>query len=350
MSRLSCVLTIALSVTALAACSPAKQAAPNAGTGTGEINLYTARHYDADLQLYAAFTKATGIKVNRLEMQPDQLIERTKAEGEASPADVILMADAGALWRAEAAGLFQPLTTPTLAARIPAALRDPKGQWWGFSRRARVIAYDKAAVRPEEVAHYDQIAGPRFKGKVCVRSSDNVYNLSLMAALIEHWGEPKASNWAKGVVANMARAPQGGDIDQIRAVEAGACQVALTNTYYYLRLAASPDAADKAAAARVGLSFPEQDGVGTHVNISGGGLAAHAPNKAAAIKFLEFLASDEAQAIFAGANHEYPAVEGLPSPPDVAAYSNFKSDPMAVSIYGQRQAQAQGVYDQAGWR
>jgi iron(III) transport system substrate-binding protein len=200
------------------------------------------------------------------------------------------------------------------------------------------------------VATYEALASPRFKGKVCVRSSDNVYNLSLMAALIEHWGEPKALAWAKGVVANMARPPQGGDIDQIRAVEAGACQVALTNTYYYLRLAASPDAADKAAAARLALSFPEQAGVGTHTNISGGGLAAHAPNRAAAVKFLDYLASDEAQAIFAGANHEYPVVAGVPSPPDVAAISQFKADPMAVRIYGERQAQAQSVYDQAGWR
>jgi len=345
-TRLSAALAVAL--VGLAACGPAKDKAP--APEAGSLNVYTARHYDADTLVYDGFTKATGIKVNRLEMKPDQLVERMKAEGGASPADVILMADAGALWRAEAAGLFQPVTTPTLEKRIPVALRDPKGQWWGFTRRARVIAYDKAAVKPEEVATYAALAGPRFKGQVCVRSSDNVYNLSLMAALIEHWGEPKALEWAKGVVANMARAPQGGDIDQIRAVEAGACQVALTNTYYYLRLAASPDAADKAAAARVGMSFPEQAGVGTHMNISGGGVAAHAPNKAAALKFLDYLSSDEAQAIFAGDNHEYSVVVGVTSPPDVAAYANFKADPMAVTVYGERQAQAQSVYDKAGWR
>jgi len=348
MSRLLPIL-LAAAALGVSACSPAKQAAP-ASTSAGSLNIYTARHYDADTLVYDGFTRATGIKVNRLEMQPDQLVERMKAEGDASPADIILMADAGALWRAESAGLFQPITTPTLEKRIPIALRDPKGLWWGFTRRARVIAYDKIAVKPEEVATYEALASPRFKGKVCVRSSDNVYNLSLMAALIEHWGEPRALAWAKGVVANMARPPQGGDIDQIRAVEAGACQVALTNTYYYLRLAASPEAADKAAAARVALSFPEQAGVGTHTNISGGGLAAHAPNKAAAIKFLDYLASDEAQAIFAGANHEYPAVVGVPSPPDVAAVSQFKADLMSVTVYGERQAQAQSLYDQAGWR
>lgn len=348
MSRLLSILLVTAALGA-SACSPAKQTEP-VKVPAGSLNIYTARHYDADTLVYDGFTKATGIKVNRLEMKPDQLVERIKAEGEASPADVILMADAGALWRAQQAGLFQPITTPTLEKRIPAALRDPKGMWWGFTRRARVIAYDKATVKPEEVATYEALATPRFKGKVCVRSSDNVYNLSLMAALIEHWGEPKALAWAKGVVANMARPPQGGDIDQIRAVEAGACQVALTNTYYFLRLAASPEAADKAVVSRLALSFPEQAGVGTHTNIAGGGLAAHAPNKAAAIKFLDYMASDEAQAIFAGANHEFPAAVGAPSPPDVVAISQFKADPMAVTIYGERQAQAQSVYDQAGWQ
>ncbi|HEX6859906.1 MAG TPA: extracellular solute-binding protein [Caulobacteraceae bacterium] len=331
---------------ALAACGGQEPGRPI----TGVVNIYTARHYDADLQLYDAFTKETGIKVNRLEMEPDQLIERMKAEGPASPADVILMADAGALWRAQQAGLFQPVTTPTLEQRVPEHLRGEDHQWWGFSRRARVIAYDKAKVRPEEVATYESLASPRFRGQVCVRSSDNVYNLSLMASFIERWGADKALAWAKGVVANMARKPQGGDIDQIRAVGAGACQVALTNTYYFLRIAASKNPGDEETAARVALAFPEQATTGTHVNVSGGGLAAHAGHKAAAVQFLEFLTSDEAQAIFAGANHEYPAVEGVKPPADVEAYSHFKADPMPVAIYGQRQAQAQAVFDQAGWR
>ena len=330
----------------LAACGQSQPAQPTKGV----MNLYTARHYDADTLLYDAFTKETGIKVNRLEMEPDQLIERMKAEGDASPADVILMADAGALWRAQQAGLFQKLTTPTLEARIPQNVRGPDDYWWGFSRRARVIAYDKTKVRPDEVATYEQLASPRFKGQVCVRNSDNVYNLSLMASFIERWGRPKALAWAKGVVANMARNPQGGDIDQIRAVGAGACQVALTNSYYYLRVAASKNPGDEMVASKVTLSYPEQATTGTHVNISGGGLAAHAPHKDAAIAFLNFLASDQAQNIFAGANHEYPAVPGVKPPKDVEAWSHFKADPMPVAIYGQRQAQAQQVYDEAGWR
>jgi iron(III) transport system substrate-binding protein len=344
MSRSFAILAAAL---ALAACQPKageKAAAPN-----GVINLYTARHYDADLKLYDAFTKATGIEVKRREMEPDQLIERMKAEGEYSPADVILMADAGALWRAQQAGLFQPYDSPTLEARIPAHLQQPQHLWWGFSRRARVIAYDKTQVKPEEVATYAALADPKFRKSVCVRNADNVYNLSLMASFLERWGKDKATAWAKGVVANFARTPQGGDIDQIRAVGAGACKLALTNTYYYLRVAASQNPGDKATAAKVALAFPEQAGTGTHVNISGGGLAAHAANKANAAKFLDFLASDEAQAIFAGANHEYPAVESVKPPADVEAYSHFKADPMPVAIYGERQAEAQRVYDAAGW-
>lgn len=341
------ILAISALALVLAACGQREE---EAVPTKGAVNLYTARHYDADLKLYDAFTKKTGIKVNRLEMAPDQLIERMKAEGEASPADVILMADAGALWRAEDAGLFQRITSPALEAAIPAALRDPNGLWWGFSRRARVIAYDKAKVKPEEVATYEALASPRFRGQVCVRSADNVYNLSLMAALIEHWGRDKALEWARDVVNNMARKPQGGDIDQVRAVGAGACQVALTNTYYFLRIATSANPDDKAVAAKVALAFPGQAGVGTHVNISGGGVAAHAPNRDAAVKFLEFLATPEAQGIFAGANHEYPAVPGITPPADVAAYSQFKADPMPVTVYGKRQAEAQSVYDQAGWR
>jgi iron(III) transport system substrate-binding protein len=339
------VLAATLALT-LAACGQGEAEAPTKGV----VNLYTARHYDADLKLYDAFTKKTGVKVNRLEMEPDQLIERMKAEGSASPADVILMADAGALWRAQQAGLFQPVMTETLEQRIPQNVRETSGLWWGFSRRARVVAYDKAKVRPEEVATYAALASPRFKGQVCVRSSDNVYNLSLMAALIDHWGRERALQWARGVVGNMARKPQGGDIDQIRAIAAGACQVALTNSYYFLRIATSDNPGDKAVAAKVALAFPEQAGVGAHVNISGGGVAANAPHKDAAIQFLEFLAGDEAQAVFAGANHEYPAVPGVKPPADVEAYSHFKADPMPVVTYGRRQAEAQGVFDEAGWR
>lgn len=323
-------------------------AAPDPAKGV--VNLYTSRHYDADLQLYDAFTRATGIKVNRLEMAPDQMIERMKAEGEASPADVVIMADAGALWRAEAAGLLAEAKIPELDLAVPAQLRDPAGRWYGFSRRARVIAYDKAKVKPEEVATYEALASPRFKGQVCVRSAENVYNLSLMAALIERWGAQRAEAWAKGVVANMARPPQGGDIDQIRAIGAGACQVALTNSYYFLRIARSEAEADKRLAQAVTLSFPDLAGQGTHVNISGAGIAKGAPNRAQAEQFLRFLATPPAQEIFAGANNEFPITAGVEMPDEVAAFATFKADPMPVAVYGRRQAEAQAIFDRAGWR
>jgi iron(III) transport system substrate-binding protein len=314
----------------------------------GEVNLYTARHYDADQLIYDGFTRATGIKVNRRETRPDQLIERMRAEGEASPADVILMADAGALHRAEVAGLLQPVSSPVLEDRVPAQLRDPQGLWWGFSRRARVLAVPRE--QAEQPLSYADLAAPRFKGKVCARPADNVYNLSLTAALIERWGRQRTLDWAKGVVANFARPPQGGDIDQIRAISAGVCSVALTNTYYYLRLLRSGDAGDRAVTERVALVFPDQQGSGAHVNISGAGVARHAPNRANAVRFLQYLASDEAQRIFADANSEYPAVAGVQPPEAVARLSNFKADPTPVNVYGERQAEAQALLDQAGWR
>jgi iron(III) transport system substrate-binding protein len=273
-----------------------------------------------------------------------------KTEGAGSPADVVLMADAGALWRAEQAGLFQPVQSQTLSARIPEQLRHPEGRWFGFATRARGIAYDKAKVRPEDVATYESLGSARFKGRVCARASDNIYNLSTLAALIEVDGRPTALAWAKGVTANMARPPQGGDVDQIKAIAAGACDVALTNSYYYLRLAGSEDAADRAVVDKVGLAFPSLKGQGTLVNISGGGVAANAPNKANAVRFLEFLATDEAQAILAGANNEYPAVTAVEPPALVKSYANFQRNPLPVVVYGRRQAEAQAVFDEAGWK
>lgn len=333
----------------LAACGgkPAEGMKPGVN---GSINVYTARHYDADAYIYDAFEKETGIKVNRLEMQPIQLIERMKAEGAASPADVILMADAGALWRAQDAGLYQPLQSDIINTKIPANLREPTGLWFGFSRRARVIIYDKAKVKPEEVATYEALATPRFRGKVCVRSSDNVYNLSLMAAIIEHKGTQQALAWAKGVTANMAREPQGGDIEQITAIAAGVCEVALSNTYYYLRLLHNPAELNPLVAEKTAMAFPSLDGKGTHVNISGGGLAKHAPNRDNAVKFLEFMTRDEAQTIFAKANDEFPVIPSKDTPDYIEALDHFDADPLDVLTYGSRQAEAQKLFDQAGWK
>lgn len=316
----------------------------------GILNLYTARHYDGDLQVYAAFEKATGIRINRIEGNPDQLIARMQAEGAASPADVFVAADAGALWRAQTAGLLQPVTTGALTAAIPASLREPDGHYFGISRRARVVAYDSTRVRPEEVDTYEELASPRFRGKLCVRSSDSVYNLSLVGALLEAWGPDKTKAWVEGIVANMARPPEGGDRDQIRAVGAGVCEVAITNSYYYIRMDRSEDPADVALTEKVKLGFPSLNGQGAHVNVSGAGVAKNAPNRAAAIAFLEFLATPAAQQLNSELNNEFPAANGVRSPAGVREYEGFTANPMSVALYGPRQSAAQSLMTAAGWR
>jgi iron(III) transport system substrate-binding protein len=347
LSRMFRLLAVA-GLVAAAACSG------NGGQGAADsgqvVNLYSARHYDSDTQIYDAFTAATGIRVRRIEAPADQLIARMKAEGEASPADVLVIADGGSMALAADAGLLQPNPSPALEAKVPAALRDPQDRWYAISRRARIVAYDTARVRPDEVATYEQLASPRFRGKLCVRSADNPYNLSLMAALIEHWGSARALGWARGIVANMARPPQGGDIDQIRAVGAGQCEVAITNSYYYLRIAGSTAAADQALVRKVVLAWPSLDGKGAHVNVSGAGIAAHAPNKANAVRFLNFLLEAKAQGIFASATNEFPVVAGTPMPARVAKYAAMPTDPVPVATYGPRQAEAQRLMEEAGWR
>ncbi|WP_324262344.1 Fe(3+) ABC transporter substrate-binding protein [Altererythrobacter sp. H2] len=339
-------LSLALASLAVAGCSGQAE-----GDGADQVvNLYTARHYDSDLALYEQFTQETGIKINWIEGKPDELVARMKAEGANSPADLFITADAGALWRAQREGLFQSVTTDTLTARIPANLREPEGNWYGFTRRARVVAYDPAKVKPEEIDDYADLADPRFKGRICVRSSDSVYNLSLVGALIEAWGPDKAGDWVKGVVANMARPPEGGDRDQIRAVAAGVCDVAITNSYYYIRMASGEDAADRAITDKVKLAFPSIDGAGTHINISGGGVIRNAPNKANAIKLLEFFASAKAQTHISAENNEYPASPDVPAPAPVDAYAAFTAHPMGVAAFAARQPEAQSLMSAAGWR
>lgn len=345
--RLTRLLAVAVGALALAACGQNGDAAKTEG---GVLNLYTARHYDADQRLYDLFTERTGIEVKRIEGRPDELIARMQAEGANSPADVFITADAGALWRAQNAGLFQAVESGTLNERIPANLRAPGGEWYGFSRRARVVAYDPAKVRAEEIDDYAKLATPRFRGKLCVRSGENVYNLSLVGALIEAWGEDRARQWVEGVAANMARPPEGGDRDQIRAVAAGVCEVALTNSYYFIRMANGDDAGDREIAGKLRLGFPSLDGQGSHVNISGGGVAARAPNRDNAVRFLEFLASPEAQAIVTEMNYEYPASPDAAPAETVRPFADFQAHPMSTARYGVHQAAAQSMISAAGWR
>ena len=343
-------LIICVAVAALLAACGQDGGRPAAGADAGVVNLYTARHYDTDDALYERFTEETGIRVNVIEGNADQLIARMTSEGSASPADLFVAADAGALWRAQSADLLQATTSEALNAAIPANLRDPEGRWFGLNRRARIVAYDSNKVQPADIDTYEEIASPRFRGQLCVRSADSVYNLSLVGALIEAWGPEKTGEWARGVVANMARRPEGGDRDQIRAVNAGVCEIALTNSYYYIRLANGEDAADRAVTEKVKLAFPSLDGQGAHVNISGGGVAANAPNRDNAVRLLEFLASPEAQTMVSAGNNEYPASPDVPAPAPTDAYADFTAHPMSVATYGPHQAEAQSLMSAAGWR
>jgi iron(III) transport system substrate-binding protein len=315
------------------------------------LNLYSSRHYQTDEALYANFTKLTGIKINRIEAGEDPLIERLKNEGARSPADVLVTVDAGRLWRAEQMGLFQPVISKVLETRLPENMRVPNNQWFGFSARARVIVYDKSAVNPADVQNYEDLAHPKLKGKVCTRSGSHVYNLSLLSALVEHWGEKKAEEWARGVVANFARPPKGGDTDQIRAVAAGECAVAISNSYYYVRLMKSDKPEDRRVVERVALVWPNQKSFGTHLNVSGAGVVRHAPHRDAAVRFLEYLASDEAQSYFANGNNEWPVVKSVPlNNPELASLGTFKADTLNISVLGRNQPIAQKIFDRVGWK
>lgn len=315
------------------------------------LNLYSARHYQTDEALYSNFTKQTGIRINRIELGDEQLLQRLKSEGANSPADVVLLVDAARLWRAQADGLFQPIKSKILEERIPAHLRSDDGTWFGFSTRARVIVYDKATVKREDVDTYEELADPKLKGKVCTRSGSHPYMLSLIGAMVERLGEAKTEEWARGVVANMARPPRGGDTDQIRAVASGECGVALTNSYYWVRLMRSNDPKDKEVVSKVGFIWPNQAGSGTHVNISGGAVARHAPNRDGAIKFLEYLASPQAQTYFANGNNEWPVVAGAEvANPELASLGKFKQENVPLSAIGKAQVVAQRILDRVGYR
>jgi len=315
------------------------------------LNLYSSRHYQTDEALYSGFTKATGIKVNRIEAGEDALIERIRNEGERSPADVMVTVDAGRLWRAEQLGLFQPVKSAVLEARIPLSFREPGGLWFGFSLRARLIAYNKAKVKAGELTSYEDLTDPKWKGRVCMRSSSNIYNLSLMGALIDHLGEAKAEAWARSVRNNFAREPKGGDTDQLKSVAAGECDVTISNQYYYARLARSQKAEERAVAEKVAVVFPNQSSWGTHVNVSGAGVMKNAPHREAAIRFLEYLASDEAQRYFADGNNEWPVVPSVQVVnPVLSAFGAFKVDPLNVAVLGRNQPSAQKLYDRVAWK
>lgn len=310
------------------------------------VNIYSSRHYNQDDQLYKAFTDKTGIKVNVIEGKDAELIERIQSEGANSPADVLITVDAGRLWQAESKGVFQPIQSAVLNADLPDDLRDPGGRWFGFARRARVIIYNKDKVKPSQLSTYQALANPEWKGRLCMRSSDNIYNQSLVAATIATQGEAATEKWVKGLTANFARPPQGPDTAQIKAVAEGVCDVSVVNHYYVARMLDSKDASDRAVAAKVGVFFPRP----THVNVSGAGVVAKAPHKANAIAFLEFLASPEGQRYFTQGTYEYPAKANTAEDAVVRNFGTFEAAPINVKVYGANNAEAVKIMDRAGWR
>ena len=331
---------------------------PTALADTAVLNIYSARHYPTDEALYSDFTKATGIKINRVDSDDAGIVARLKAEGSASPADIILLVDAARLWRGEVEGLFLPIQSKVLESAVPAQLRakptDGGGTaWFGLSTRARVVVYDKLKVNKQDVDTYEELADPKNKGKLCIRSGSHPYNLSLFGAMTEHLGPAATESWLKGMVDNMARAPKGGDTDQIKAVASGECGIAVTNTYYLARLMRATNPADKAVAERVGVVFPNQQSWGTHVNVAGGAVARYSKNSANAVKFLEYLVSPEAQNHFANGNNEWPVVKGLKlDNPALKAMTggDFRSELLPISAVGMNQIKVQQMLDRVGFK
>ena len=315
---------------------------------SGELNLYSSRHYDTDERLYTDFEEQTGITINRIEGNADELIARMTAEGANSPADVFLTVDTSRLERAKDAGLFQSIDSDVLEARVPGYLQDEENQWFGFSQRARILFYDKSEVTDPPMTYQD-LADPKYKGQICIRSSTNVYTQTITAALIEHLGEDAVRDWATAVVANFARNPQGGDTDQLRGVVSGECDIAMSNTYYFGRAVRKPVDGVSDSLDMFGWVFPNQDSFGAHMNLSGGGVAANAPNKDNAVKFLEYLASDQAQQYFSAGNDEYPAVPGVGISPSVASLGFFKPDDLDATAIANNIPAAQALLNEAGW-
>lgn len=314
------------------------------------VNVYSARHYDTDDRLYEKFRELTGIQVNIIEGGSDALLERLKREGERSPADVFITVDAGRLHKAELQGVFGKTRSEILEKRVPESLRHPEGLWFGLTRRVRVIFVSRERVKEGEISTYEELADPKWRDRVLIRSSSNVYNQSLIGSLIEKHGEKKAQEWCEAVVANMARRPQGGDTDQIRAVAAGEGDVAVANHYYFARLLSSSKPEDQKVAKSVRLVFPNQKDRGAHVNISGAGVVKSAPNRENAVKFLEFLVSEEAQRIFAAGSNEYPVVEGVDPPAVLKPFGKFKADRVSAHAFGKNNQKAIMTMDRAKWR
>lgn len=350
MMRTTPLLLLAL----MTACDTTQEHAPGTSaevpTAKKEVNVYSHRHYDVDKELFAKFTERTGIAVNVIQAGDDELLARLQAEGASSPCDVFITSDAGRLGLARQRGLLRPVVNATLNEAIPANLRDPEGYWFGLTMRARVFAYNKEKVDPAQLKEYSSVTLPKWKGRLLVRSSENVYNQSLVAAMIANKGAEAAAGWCLGVVRNMARDPKGGDTDQLLAVAEGIGDVALANTYYIGKLMASTEPEKQKARDVLGVVFPSMGTQGTHVNISGAGVATHAPHEPEAIALLEYLVSDEAQTLFAEGNKEYPVKRGVAMARELEAFGTFTMDTLNLEALARLNPEAVKVMDKAGWK
>jgi iron(III) transport system substrate-binding protein len=313
-----------------------------------EVNLYSSRHYDTDERLYSNFEEMTGITINRIEGNADELLARMEAEGENSPADVLLTVDTSRLERAKDMGLLQSISSDVLEQRLPDYLQDEDDQWFGFSQRSRILFYDRDDVETPPQT-YQALADDQYEGMICIRSGTNVYSQTILAALIEHLGEDAARDWAAAVVDNFARDPQGGDTDQLRGIVSGECDIAMSNTYYFARAIRKDVDGLSGSIDSIGWVFPNQDSFGAHMNLSGGGVAANAPNRENAIRFLEYLTSEQAQEYFSAGNDEYPAVPGVAISPSVAELGFFKPDDLDHTAIAGNVPAAQRIFNEVGW-
>ncbi|MGM0635615.1 MAG: Fe(3+) ABC transporter substrate-binding protein [Bacteroidota bacterium] len=339
-----------LLVLTLFACKSDNKQKSDATEESQSINVYTHRHYESDQELFNRFEKQTGIQVNVINASADELIQKMVLEGEQSPADVLITVDAGRLHRAKSKDLLQSFTNPTLDSIVPNHLKDEDNQWYALTKRARVIAYSKENVDPVELSTYENLVDEEWNDRILVRSSSNIYNQSLMASIIVNNGEDAASKWAKGMVENMARSPKGNDRDQVKAVASGEGDLAIVNTYYIGKMLNSEDSAELEAANKVGIFFPNQDDRGTHINISGIGIAKHAPNREAAEKFINYLLSEQAQEIFASSNYEYPVNPNVEKADILKEWGDFKEDKLQLNLLGENNKKAVILFDEAGWK
>lgn len=348
------LLTIGLSAMfVFAGCSATSDQASDVKAGVSKpnvVNLYTDRHYDSDEKLYSTFTQETGIKVNIVKGKSDELIERLKTEGADTEADLFITADAARLHSAKVNSLLQPVNSPVLNGNIPENLRDKENYWFGLTKRARVIVYAKDRVNPSELSTYADLTNPKWKGKILVRGADSVYNRSLIASFIETMGEENAKKWAAGIVANMARTPKGGDRDQAKAIAAGEGDIAIMNTYYFGLMLNSNDPEERKVAEKLAVFFPDQNGKGAHINVSGAGVVKSAKNKENAIKLLEFLSGEKAQKAYAEANYEYPVLKGVSPSELLHSWGSFKEQSVNLSILGENSEKAVKILNEVGWK